>query len=63
LALYVKSKKPNAIVVLNPGTTPDKNYFEIADNIVVFENPCNDYKNYSHPDWLKTVPYYKKSYL
>ena len=50
---YIKSKNPNLIVVLNPWTTPDKWYFNIADKIVVFENPCSDYNNYTMPEWEK----------
>jgi len=34
---YIKSKG-NYFIVLNPGTMPDDGYFDIADNIVVFEN-------------------------
>ncbi|MEO1927162.1 MAG: spherulation-specific family 4 protein [Nautiliaceae bacterium] len=30
--------KGDYFIVLNPGIIPDKNYFDIADNIVVLEN-------------------------
>jgi hypothetical protein len=38
---YIKSKG-NYYIVLNPGTMPNEKYFEIADNIVIFED---DIKN------------------
>lgn len=36
---YVKSKNNNLYIVQNPGITPDDNYWNIADKIVVFESP------------------------
>ena len=39
---YIKSKG-NYIVVLNIGTYPDESYFEIADNIVIYEGEPNDF--------------------
>jgi hypothetical protein len=35
---YIKSKG-DYVVVLNPGTKPSDEFFSIADNIIVFENP------------------------
>jgi hypothetical protein len=60
---YIKSKNENLIVILNPGTTPDEKYFRIADNIVVYEDSCDKYKDYKKPDWLNKYPEYKISYL
>lgn len=40
LYLYIKSKG-NFYIVLNPGVYPDKKYFDISDNIVVFEDDFN----------------------
>jgi len=37
LSDYIKSKG-NYYIVLNPGVMPDKSYFSIADNIIVFED-------------------------
>ena len=37
LSDYIKSKG-NYYIVLNPGTMPDEGYFDIADNIIVFED-------------------------
>jgi len=37
LSAYIKSKG-NYFIVLNPGTMPYNGYFDIADNVVVFEN-------------------------
>jgi len=60
---YVKSKNKNLIVVLNPWTTPDSWYFDIADNIVAYENPCKNFSNYLKPSWLNNYANYRISYL
>jgi hypothetical protein len=46
------------LVVLNPGTVPDRAYFDIADVIVTFEGP---YARYSEamdraPSWIRELP-------
>ena len=51
---YIKQKNPSLVVVLNPWTTPDKWYFDISDDVVVYENSCKDYENYKMPEWLKS---------
>ena len=40
---YIKSKG-KYYIVLNPGTYPDEEYFNIADNIIVFENNISKLK-------------------
>ena len=46
------------LVVLNPGTVPDRGYFDVADVIVTFEGP---YARYSEamdgaPAWIRELP-------
>ena len=41
---YIKSKG-DYFIVLNPGTTPDSGYFDIADVVVVFENNVSNLTN------------------
>jgi Spherulation-specific family 4 len=46
------------LVVLNPGTVPERGYFDFADVIVTFEGP---YERYSHameraPGWVRELP-------
>ena len=51
---YIRSKG-DYYIVLNPGTTPNPAYFDIADNVVVYENnatslvsnPCESYSDKS----------------
>lgn len=43
------------IVVLNPGLTPDRGYFEFADAVVTFEDSVEAYfTRRTPPDWLRT---------
>jgi len=51
---YIKTKNPNLVVVINPGTTPDEWYFNIADNIVSYESSCSNYSKHEIPSWLET---------
>ena len=60
---YIKRKNKNLLVVLNPWITPDKSYFDIADNIVVYENKCSNYLTYKQPYWLDTLSWDRISYL
>ncbi len=39
---YIKSKG-DYFIVLNVGTIPDKSYFEVADNVVVFEDDVSKF--------------------
>lgn len=41
---YAQLSSPTKTVVLNPGTVVDDGYFSIADSIVEFENPYDDYE-------------------
>ncbi len=60
---YIKSKDKNLLVFLNPWITPDKWYLNISDNIIIYENPCNNYKDFFPPIWLKNYPNSKFSFL
>jgi spherulation-specific family 4 protein len=57
LARHIRTAS-GAMVVLNPGTVPDRGYFDVADVIVTFEGP---YTNYSAamdraPGWVRDLP-------
>jgi hypothetical protein len=57
LFLYAKSKSPNALVVLNPGTTPGQCYAWEADIILTFENTFTRYRdNYATANWTSQYP-------
>ncbi len=60
---YIKKKNKNFYVVLNPWINPPIDFFKIADNIVIYENPCNDFKNYTIPDYIKSIPKEKISLI
>jgi hypothetical protein len=46
------------LVVLNPGTVPDRAYFDVADVIVTFEGPYARYAAAleSAPAWIRELP-------
>jgi hypothetical protein len=46
------------LVVLNPGTVPDRAYFDVADVIVTFEGPYARYAAALErtPDWIRELP-------
>lgn len=51
LATYIRTR-PNAKVILNPGTFPDEGYMTIGDIIVVFEDRYSNYINLTLPTWI-----------
>ena len=60
---YIKAKNNDLLVFLNPWIIPDKWYLDISDNIVIYENPCNNYKDFFPPIWLKNYSASKFSFL
>jgi hypothetical protein len=42
---YVKSRRPAATVILNPGTAVDSCYLDVADIVVTFEGSFADYQS------------------
>jgi len=56
---YIKSKG-NYYIVLNPGAMPNSEYFDIADNIIVFEDSVNNLKEdvcIQNPDKSSIIVY------
>ncbi|PMP93212.1 MAG: hypothetical protein C0170_00645, partial [Hydrogenobaculum sp.] len=45
---YIKSKNPNYLVVLNPGTSVPNSYFNISDKIIVYEDTFQNFLNYNN---------------
>jgi hypothetical protein len=52
-------------VVLNPGMVPARGYFDIADVIVTFEGPVDDYAGAVHgmPGWVRALPRARVAHL
>jgi Spherulation-specific family 4 len=46
------------VVVLNPGTVPDRGYFDVADVVVTFEGPYARYSGAMDraPGWVRDLP-------
>ena len=52
LTSYVKQTYGNdKVVIFNPGTIVSKRYFSIADKIIVFESPYNEFKSFNYGDY------------
>lgn len=45
-----------ATAVLNPGTHPDPGYARLADLLVTFEGPWEDYRRATAPEWTRGHP-------
>lgn len=52
-------------VVLNPGVVPAREYFDLADVVVIYEGPFADYatKLRRMPGWLNDVPHERIAHL
>jgi hypothetical protein len=55
-SIYSRAKSLGKYVVLNPGTNIDPRFFNIADKIVVFESPLEEYVNFSYLDYSSAAP-------
>jgi len=55
-SIYSRAKRLGRHVVLNPGTNIDPRFFNIADKIVVFESPLEEYVNFSYLDYSSVAP-------
>jgi hypothetical protein len=55
-SIYSRAKRLGRYVVLNPGTNIDPRFFNIADKIVVFESPLEEYVNFSYLDYSSVAP-------
>jgi len=51
LAGFIKSAAPGALVMLNPGTYPARQYMSIGDIVVVFEGSYASYQRLRVPRW------------
>ena len=55
-SIYSRAKRFGKYVVLNPGTNINPTFFNIADKIVVFESPLEEYVNFSYLDYSSVAP-------
>lgn len=44
------------LLVVNPGSTPDPGYAELADIVVTFEGPWRAYRDHVPADWTRHYP-------
>eukprot|EP01111_Echinosteliopsis_oligospora_P008466 TRINITY_DN2415_c0_g1_i1.p1 TRINITY_DN2415_c0_g1~~TRINITY_DN2415_c0_g1_i1.p1 ORF type:complete len:261 (+),score=40.57 TRINITY_DN2415_c0_g1_i1:51-833(+) len=56
LYTYIKSLKPDATVVINPGTNVPECYSNCSDILVTFESPLSVYKDYVMSPWNLNYP-------
>ncbi|MDQ7021958.1 MAG: spherulation-specific family 4 protein [Candidatus Gracilibacteria bacterium] len=60
---YIKSKNTNLAVVLNTGINAPEKFINISDNLIIYENPCSDYGNYSLDSWINKYSKHNFTFL
>lgn len=60
---YVRSFKPDATIMMNPGTTCDEGYAGMCDILCTFEGTDLNYANYVPQDWTLAYPREKFCHL
>jgi hypothetical protein len=55
-SIYNNAKKLDRYIVLNPGTNIDPTFFNVADKIVVFESPLEEYLKFSYLNYSSVAP-------
>ena len=53
---FVRSRRTDAYVVMNPGRSVEPCYADLADTIVTFEGTYEQYLTRTAPDWERTGP-------
>ena len=56
LYTYIKTKSLDSTVVINPGTTVNEGYTNVADIISIFEGNSNAYSSFQFPQWIYQYP-------
>lgn len=56
LADYIHGVNPGSMVMLNPGTYPDKQYMSVGDVVMVYEDTYANYVNLQAPSWVDHYP-------
>jgi hypothetical protein len=63
LSDYIHGTNPGSLVILNPGTYPDKPYMSIGDVVMVFEDSYPSYVKLDVPKWVDDYPASKFAYV
>lgn len=53
---YVRASHPGAYITINPGTTSEECYTQIADTISIFENDYSVYQSWTPPAYVTNYP-------
>ena len=51
LSDYVHDRRPGSMVMLNPGTYPDRGYMSLGDVVMTYENTYASYVHLRVPSW------------
>jgi hypothetical protein len=62
LTSYIHDVNPGSMVMLNPGTYPDRQYMSLGDIVMVYENTYANYVNLQVPGWADKYPAAKFAY-
>jgi hypothetical protein len=52
----IRSRRPHAYVVMNPGRSVERCYADLADTLVTFEGTFEQYLGRTAPEWERTAP-------
>jgi hypothetical protein len=50
------ARSRNKLIILNPGTNINASFFAIADKIVVFESPLEEFENFQYANYTGLDP-------
>ena len=53
---YVRSRYRGSYITINPGTSSDECYMQIADTVMIFENTYSVYQSWTPPDYVSKYP-------
>lgn len=56
VAAHIRKRDPGAFIVMNPGRTTERCYRGIADTLVTFEGPYDEYLGWQPAGWEKGLP-------
>jgi hypothetical protein len=56
LTSYVRDVRPDSVVMLNPGTYPDRRYMSLRDTVLAYEGSYAGYVSLRVPGWAYDYP-------
>jgi len=60
---YIHNVNPGSMVMLNPGTYPDRQYMSLGDVVMAYENTYANYASIHVPGWAGRYPAARFAYI